>query len=94
MKLKKSQYQTSSIGTGGMLLRLPALRKKWPRCKTTIYSDIADGLFPPPVHLGERCSAWVEGEVDQVCAARIAGASEDEIRQLVKQLVTARRASR
>jgi prophage regulatory protein len=90
MAVKKSQDQTSS--SGAMLLRLPELRRKWPRCKTTIYADIADGVFPPPVHLGERCSAWIEGEVDQVCAARIAGASEAQIRELVKRLVAERRA--
>jgi prophage regulatory protein len=92
MTLKKLQNQTPSSGTGGgMLLRLPELRKKkWPRSKTTIYQDIADGVFPPPVQIGERCSAWVEDEVDQVRAARAAGASDAEIRQLVKQLVAAR----
>lgn len=91
MTVKKSQHQNPLGGAGGMLLRLPELRKqKWPRSKTTIYADIADGVFPPPVALGERCSAWVEGEVDAVRAARIAGASKAEIRELVKRLVAER----
>jgi prophage regulatory protein len=92
MTVRKSQYQIAVSGTGGMLLRLPALLKKWPRSKTTVYADIADDLFVPPVALGDRCSAWLEHEVDQIIAARIGGARKADIRKLVKQLVAARRA--
>jgi len=75
-----------------MLLRLPALLKKWPRSKTTIYADIADGVFVPPVHLGLRCSAWPEHEVNAIIAARAAGATDDDVRQLVARLVAERQA--
>jgi prophage regulatory protein len=98
MTVKKSQDQIPLGVIGGMRLRIQRMlrltelqREKWPRSKTTIYADIADGVFPPPVALGERCSAWVEGEVDAVRAARVAGASKAEIRELVKQLMAARR---
>ena len=73
------------------LLRLPGVRAKYPRCKSSIYSDIADGLFVPPVGCGDRCSTWPEHEVDAIIAARIAGASDDAIRNLVTKLIIERR---
>ncbi|WP_440465697.1 AlpA family transcriptional regulator [Pseudomonas sp. YH-1] len=31
--------------------------------RSTIYRFIANGTFPKPVSLGERCTGWVEEEV-------------------------------
>ena len=54
--------------------------------RSTLYLRIKQGLMPPPVKLGERCSAWPEYEVAAVNAARIAQKSDDEIRELVVKL--------
>lgn len=78
----------------GTMLRMPEVLLKYPRGKTQVYSDIADGLFIEPIRLGPRCSAWPEGEVDAVIAARAAGASDNYVRQLVSRLHAARRARR
>jgi prophage regulatory protein len=73
--------------TAARLLRLPAVLDLTGLRTTSIYGQAKTGLFPPPVKLTERCSAWPEHEVAQVNAARIAGKSEAEIRKLVAQLV-------
>ncbi|APC19579.1 AlpA family transcriptional regulator (plasmid) [Pseudomonas frederiksbergensis] len=39
--------------------------------RSTIYKYIAEGTFPKPVSLGERCVGWVEGEVHDWILARI-----------------------
>ena len=72
------------------MLRMPALRRQYPRSRSTIYGDIRAGRFTPPVALGPRCSAWPAREVDQILAARAAGASDRQIRQLVTRLVAER----
>ena len=72
------------------LHRLPAVTAGTGRSRASLYQDIADGLFPPPVKIGHQASAWPDDEVDTVNRARIAGKSEEEIRKLVKRLVEAR----
>lgn len=39
--------------------------------RSTVYKYIADGVFPKPVTLGERCVGWVESEVYDWLLARI-----------------------
>ncbi len=73
------------------LFRLPGVKKATTECRSGIYAKIKAGLLPPPIKMGSRISAWIESEVDAVVAARIAGKSDDEIRQLVKDLVAARK---
>jgi len=57
---------------------------------TSLYGDIKKGLFPPPVKISERLSAWPISEVNRILAARIAGKSEAEIKELVAGLVKQR----
>ncbi len=73
------------------LLRLPQTLAKVGKGKSSLYLDIKQGLFPPPVHLGARISAWLEHEADAINAARIAGKTDEEIRSLVVDLVSARK---
>lgn len=56
------------------------------RSHASIYGLIRDGLWTQPVKIGERSSGWPSEEVTAINAARIAGQSEDQIRDLVKQL--------
>lgn len=58
--------------------------------RSTLYSRISQGLWPRPVSLGARAVGWPQGEVVQMNAARIAGKSDEEIRQLVARLEAAR----
>ena len=39
--------------------------------RSTVYKYIAEGTFPKPVSLGERCVGWVESEIHDWILARI-----------------------
>jgi prophage regulatory protein len=58
--------------------------------KASYYRLIKEGLQLPFVSLGQRAVGLVAQEQDQVNAARLAGKSDDEIRDLVRGLVAAR----
>lgn len=62
------------------------------RGRTAHYGDIEEGLFTKPVKIGKGKVGWPEREVTAINAARIAGKSEDEIRELVRQLEAQRTA--
>lgn len=56
------------------------------RSHASVYNLIRDGLWTNPVKIGERSSGWPDDEVKAINAARIAGQSDAQIRELVKQL--------
>ncbi|MEN9374481.1 MAG: hypothetical protein RIR79_2033 [Pseudomonadota bacterium] len=56
------------------------------RSKASIYNQIRDGLFTKGVLIGHRARGWPDYEVDAILKARIAGQSEEQIRELVKKL--------
>jgi len=56
------------------------------RSHASIYGLIRVGLWTQPVKIGERSSGWPDDEVKAINAARIAGASDEQIRELVTQL--------
>ncbi len=72
------------------LLRLPAVSHRLGRGRNSIYEDAADGLLTKPVKIGAQSVAWPDDEIEAIARARIAGKSDDEIRQLVVRLETAR----
>ena len=58
--------------------------------RATIQTLERRGLLPPRVPgVGGR-AAWVEREVATVIAARVAGATDDEVQEIVRKLVAAR----
>ncbi len=57
------------------LERLPSVKQRSGLSRTHLYRLIAAGDFPKPVKLG-FCSAWVESEVSDWIAARIAARDE------------------
>jgi len=54
------------------LSRLPRVKQRVGLSRSSIYAKIAVGEFPAPVNLGLRAVAWVDSEVDQWIADRIA----------------------
>ena len=68
------------------ILRLPAVLKERGRSRSAHYLDIQNGLFTKPVAIGLRAVGWPISEVAAINAARIAGKSDDEIRDLVVKL--------
>lgn len=53
---------------------------------STLYNHISKGLWTRPVRLSTRCVGWPRHEVDRLLEARLRGASDDEVRSLVKRL--------
>jgi prophage regulatory protein len=69
------------------IFRMPAVKAETGhRSHASIYNAIKAGLFTKPVQIGQRAVGWPSSEVQAINAARIAGKSEAEIRELVKQL--------
>lgn len=60
------------------------------RSNASIYNNVRDGLWTKPVRIGQRSVGWPDDEVRILCQARIAGKTDDQIRELVKRLHTKR----
>ena len=56
------------------------------RSTASIYQLIKKGLWPKPVNINVRSVGWPDSEILAINAARIAGQSDDQIRDLVKRL--------
>jgi prophage regulatory protein len=59
--------------------------------RPTLYEHMAKGLFPRPVKIAAKLAVWPQDEVAQINAARVRGATDDEIRALVIELTEARK---
>lgn len=69
------------------ILRMPEVKiVTGQRSHSPIYLDIKAGLFTAGVAIGQRSKGWPDYEVEAITAARIAGKSDDERRELVKRL--------
>ena len=69
------------------ILRMPAVKAETGhRSHASIYNAIRAGLFTTGVAIGQRSKGWPSHEIQAINAARIAGKSDDEIRELVKVL--------
>jgi len=53
------------------ILRLADVKDRTGLSRSTIYLNIANGLFPSLISLGRRCVGWLESEIDSWIAARI-----------------------
>jgi prophage regulatory protein len=60
------------------------------RSNASIYTLIRDGLWTKPVPIGQRSVGWPDDEIRALCAARIAGLTDVELRALVTRLHTKR----
>lgn len=56
------------------------------RSNASIYQGVRAGLITKPVPIGQRSVGWPDYEIKAIARARIAGHSEEQIRELVKQL--------
>ena len=74
------------------ILRLKAILASTGLSRSTIYLRIAQGVYTKPVSLGGRAVGWPACEVVALNAARIAGKSDADVRNLVVTLEAARKA--
>lgn len=68
------------------ILRLPAVLAQSGLSRSTLYSRISEGLWPPGVSLGPRAVGWPEDEVTAVLSALVAGKTDSEVRDLVSKI--------
>ena len=73
------------------IIKLPDVLNRTAWSRSTLYLRIKQGLFPKPISLGARAVGFVDAEVQSIVSAMIASKSADEIKQLVKELVAARK---
>jgi len=73
-----------------VLDRLSAVLARRGTSRSQHYRTITEGTFTPPVRVGVRCAAWPRHEIDALVAAEIAGATREQLRQLVRQLMAQR----
>jgi predicted DNA-binding transcriptional regulator AlpA len=77
-----------------MLLKDVEVGERLGMARSTTWDCVSEGTLPPPVRRGTKWSRWPSGEIDRIEAAIIGGASDDELRALVRELIEARAAGR
>lgn len=76
---------------------MPKFLRRWEvlpekKCsRSTLYAQINAGLMTRGIRFGSRYVVWPAEECEAISAARVRGASDDEIRALVDQLHAARK---
>ena len=70
--------------------RVPAVKTATGLSRSSVYGHISQGLFPKPIQIGSRAVGWLSHETDAILSARIAGKSDDDIRELVIELMNQR----
>lgn len=58
------------------IIRLPDVKARTGLSRSSIYSFIKAGNFPPHVSLGARAVGWVSTEIDEWIASRITASSQ------------------
>jgi prophage regulatory protein len=72
------------------ILRINEVLQRQGLPKSTFYEKVKMQLMTPPVSLGARSVGWPEHEVDELNRALIAGASVEQVKQLVCELTEQR----
>ncbi len=65
--------------------------QRLPLSSSTFHIKILQGMWCPPICLGDRAKGYLKHETDTVLAAMCAGNSQSEIKELVKHLVENRK---
>jgi prophage regulatory protein len=72
------------------LIRIRDVSRLTGLAKSTVHEHVARGLMPPAIKISRSWGAWWDREIDQLVGARIAGFTNDQIRELVTRLVAER----
>jgi prophage regulatory protein len=75
------------------ILRFPEVKTLTALGRSSIFLYANEGRFPKSIRIGTRSVGWLASEIAAYNAARIRGASEDEIRALVARLEAGRKAA-
>ena len=77
-----------------MLLKDTEVAGRLGMARSTTWECVRVGTLTPPIRRGPKWSRWPSGEIDRIEQAITAGASDDELRALVRELMEARTAGR
>jgi prophage regulatory protein len=86
-----SAHQWTGPMNDTTLLRIQAVMAERGRGRASTYNDVKAGLLTDPVRVGANAVGWPAGEIRALNQARIAGKTDDELRELVRQLHEARK---
>lgn len=75
------------------IVRLPFVLFHCGLSRSTLYSRIKEGLWTKPIPLGGRSVGWAINEIEALNSSRIAGKSDQEIKELVIKLEADRKAA-
>ena len=50
--------------TATKFLKLPEVRVRTGKSRSSIYQGVKDGTFPRPIKLGPRAVGWIEAEIE------------------------------
>ncbi|GEM_PF-3280429 len=78
-----------STGSFPKLLSMKQITASIPRSRASFYKDISSGLFPTPIKFSTS-SFWYQDEIAAVMRARSENQSDEQIRALIKQLISLR----
>lgn len=73
------------------LIRKYEVKNRYACGFTLCQQKINDGLIPPPLKLGSRGVAFFEQEINATLAVTIAGYSDEQIKEFVRDLVSKRK---
>lgn len=73
------------------IVRRPEVLEFLQISRSNLYDKINKGLWPKPLSLGARAVGFLSTENEKVLAAMISGQSEEEIKELVQSLMSARK---
>lgn len=73
------------------LIRKSQVQERYSCGKTLCQNKINEGLIPPPLKLGSRGVAFYEQEINATLAVTIAGYTDEQIKQFVRDLVAKRK---
>ena len=59
-------------------LKLPEIRTRTGKSRSSIYQGIKDGTFPKPIKLGPLAVGWIEAEIEAHNQACIDASRPDE----------------
>jgi prophage regulatory protein len=72
--------------------RIPDTLKRSGKSHSALYRAMSDGTFTPPVKIGAKSAAHPRHEIDAILAAELNGATPEQLRKLVADLMKQRKA--
>jgi len=68
---------TEQLSAALTIIRRKQVEARTGLSRSTIYLRVSDGTFPRPVSLGARAVGWIESEISDWLAARIAASRKE-----------------